>query len=70
MNDFYIKKILTTSKINTNNDYIIKIIMALSCYLTKAHAYGFENLENKNYLSFFVFYDIKDVEGLELKSEL
>jgi len=44
--------------------------MALSCYLTKAHAYGFENLENKNYASFFVFYDIKDVEGLELKSEL
>jgi len=70
ISDFYIKKILTTGKIKTNNDYIIKIIAALASYLTKAHAYFFENDENKNYVSFFVFYDIKDVEGLEIKPEL
>jgi hypothetical protein len=70
MDDFYLKKILTTGKIKTNNDYIITIIMALSCYLTKAHAYIFEGTKKENYASFFVFYDIKDVEGLEIKSEL
>jgi hypothetical protein len=70
MSDFYIKKILTTGKIKTDNDYVLKIIIALACYLTKAHAYLFENAEYTNYSSFFVFYDIKDVEGLELKPEL
>lgn len=70
MPDFYVKKILTTGKIKSNNDYIITIIMALACYLTKAHAYKFENRQGTNYSFFFVFYDIKDVEGLEIKPEL
>jgi len=70
MGDFYLKKILTTGKIKTNNDYIITIIMALGCYLTKAHAYLFETNKHINYGSFYVFYDIKDVEGLELKPDL
>ncbi len=70
MGDFYVKKILTTGKIKTNNDYILKIIMSLGCYLTKAHGYHFENIPTANYAYFFVFYDIKDVEGLEIKPEL
>ena len=69
MNDFYIKKILTTSKINTKNDYLLIIIIALTCYLTKANAYAFGK-SDKYYDSIFVFYDIKEVEGLELKYQL
>ncbi len=70
MGDFYLKKILTTGKIKTNNYYILKIIMGIACYLTKAHGYIFEYDPNTNYAKFFVFYDIKDVEGLELKPDL
>jgi len=70
MGDFYLKKILTTGKIKTNNDYILKIIIGIACYLTKAHGYIFDYDLNTNYTKFSVFYDIKDVEGLELKAEL
>lgn len=70
MGDFYLRKILTTGKIKTNNEYILKIIMGIACYLTKAHGYIFEHDSSHNYLRLFVFYDIKDVEGLELKPDL
>ncbi len=68
ISDFYIKKILTTGNIRKYHDIIP--VLALACYLTKAHAYTFRNFANTNYAEFYVFYDIKDVEGLELKPEL
>jgi hypothetical protein len=65
ISDFYIKKILTTG--NIRKYHTLDIILALACYLTKAHAYSVKYSENKNYAEFYVFYDIKDVEGLELE---
>lgn len=74
MNDFYIKKILTTSNINmTNNDKIGDIIIALGCYLTKAHGYFLRrsvHAHARNIDTFYVFYDIKDVENLDIKPDL
>ena len=71
MSDFYIKKILTSSCINiSNNPRIIDIIIALGCYLTKAHGFIIETNPKENHAVFYVFYDIKDVEGLELIPDL
>jgi hypothetical protein len=70
MSDFYIKKILTTSIIETKDQKFIEIITALSCYLTKAHGFIFETFQTNNYYTFYVLYDIKDVEGLEIKPDL
>jgi hypothetical protein len=69
MSDFYIKRILTSSSIQTKDDNFLEIIMALSCYLTKAHSYLLEK-DEKNHSIFYVFYDVKDVEGLELQPNL
>ena len=68
MTDFYIKKILTSNTIKTFDQYFITIILALGCYLTKAHSYLFQR--GSNYDNFYVFYDIKDVEELEIKADL
>jgi len=70
MSDFYIKRILTNSSIQTKDNNFLEIIMALSCYLTKAHFYTFHNYAQDNHQTFYVFYDVKDVEGLELKPDL
>ena len=70
MSDFYIKRILTSSSIQTKDDNFLKIIYALSCYLTKAHSYTLVNVKNQNFQPLYLFYDVKDVEGLELKSDL
>jgi len=70
MSDFYVKKLLTSSHIKTNNDNITEIIIALGCYLTKAHGFIVQLNSTINYSVFYVFYDIKDVEGLEIKPDL
>jgi len=70
MSDFYIKKILTNSSIQTTDNIFLIIIMALACYLTKAHRYAIEHYKEINFYIYYVFYDIKDVEGLELKPDL
>ena len=70
MSDFYIKKLLTSSNINIKNSNISNIIIALGCYLTKAHGYLLQHDSTINYSVFYVFYDIKDVEGLELIPDL
>ncbi len=70
MSDFYIKKLLTNSCINTKNNNIGDIIISLGCYLTKAHGYLLQHDPKNNYSVFYVFYDIKDVEDLEIKPDL
>lgn len=70
MSDLYIKKLLTSSNIKIRNQEIIDIIVALGCYITKAHGFYLERDPLKNFDTFYVFYDIKDVEGLEIKSDL
>ena len=52
------------------NEDFLYIILALGCYLTKAHRYYFEHDNNSNLMRFYVFYDIVDVEGLEIKADL
>ena len=69
--DFYIKRILTSSYIETKDEMFLKIIAALACYLTKAHGYIYEqHTDKQNYNILYVFYDVKDVEGLEIKPDL
>ena len=70
MSDFYIKKLLTSSNIKTKNDNIVQIILALGCYLTKAHSYSIKTPPDKNFAVFYVFYDIKEVEELGLNLNL
>lgn len=72
LSDFFIKKLLTSSniKITRENEFILILIFAISCYLTKAHTYISERSDESNYMSFCVFYDVKDVEGLELDVNL
>ncbi len=70
MSDLYIKKILTSNKIKTKNDNLLEIILAISCYLTKGHGYLIRKDNNTNYMVFYVFYDIKDIELLNKTEKL
>jgi hypothetical protein len=67
MSDLYVKKLLTTNKIKTTSNNLIEIILSISSYLTKAHYYMIQ-AEKTNYMVFYVFYDVKDIEEL-IKNE-
>ena len=60
LQDIYIKKLLTSSKIKIDNDFQLTILSAISCYLTKNH--GFIVNQYGNYSIFYGIYDIKDVD--------
>jgi len=68
LSEMYIKKILSSSSIKIESEYLLNIILAISNYLTKTN--GTISFNESNCIIYYGLYDIQDIEEIIAEPEI